>query len=192
MAEQQRIVKWTVGAPDSRRRMTSNPIKLYNTTYEASYGRFIFPRNSGTQSLLNFKPALYRPSFSHTGKPSLRHLLLDSFTSQTKRDYRPRDGGLCQMRTFPKIDMSFVPHHPVTTASQSHLTVGQRGECGFTEGADLHLMTFQENKSNMVGLRPTGKSVMKTDFLPPSQLRGVEKFHGISNRVFQESGFTHD
>ncbi|XP_071353533.1 stabilizer of axonemal microtubules 4 isoform X2 [Trachinotus anak] len=228
MAEPRRTVSATVGATGSRGRLTSDTLKVYNTSYGASYGerahgRVNFPSHlrhpSETGFTANQRPAIYyRPSLDHTDNPQFGVLLSDSFMSQTKRHYqphvrsdgsgslpnllnKPRDSGFCYLRSHPKTvaggekteyQRLFVPHRLIPAVSQNHLTVGPKGETGFTEGTDLQLNTFQEKNSSRVQAEPrqTHSSVMKNDFLPPPFLQGTEAIPGLCSHSCRETGFT--
>ncbi|XP_039988194.1 protein phosphatase 1 regulatory subunit 32 [Xiphias gladius] len=131
MAEPKRIVTQTVGETGSRGRVTMDTLKVYSTSYRASYGervhdpvRVTFTSYLGHPSETGFtanqRPAIYyRPSLDYTDNPQFGLLLSDSFTSQTKRHYqphirsecsgslpklinKPRDSGFYQLRSHPK------------------------------------------------------------------------------------------
>nr|XP_046251299.1 uncharacterized protein ppp1r32 isoform X4 [Scatophagus argus] len=186
MAEQRRTVMSTVGATGSRGRLASNTGKLYNTSC------------GGTGFTANQRPAIYyKPSLDHTDNPHFGLLLSDSFVSQTQRDYqphirsdcsgslpnivsKPRASGFHQLRSHQttvteegktEYRNAFVPHHLTPAVSHNHVTVGPKGESGFTEGAELQLNTFQERKQCPVEPHQTHSSVMKSDFTPPSILQ---------------------
>nr|XP_046251297.1 protein phosphatase 1 regulatory subunit 32 isoform X2 [Scatophagus argus] len=205
MAEQRRTVMSTVGATGSRGRLASNTGKLYNTSC------------GGTGFTANQRPAIYyKPSLDHTDNPHFGLLLSDSFVSQTQRDYqphirsdcsgslpnivsKPRASGFHQLRSHQttvteegktEYRNAFVPHHLTPAVSHNHVTVGPKGESGFTEGAELQLNTFQERKQCPVEPHQTHSSVMKSDFTPPSILQGTEDRPGVCSRSSRETGFT--
>nr|XP_020475045.1 protein phosphatase 1 regulatory subunit 32 [Monopterus albus] len=135
--------------------------------------------------------------------------------SQTKRHYqphiwsdcsgslpnlinKPRDSGFYQLKSHQKTatvekkteyQRLFVPHPLSPTGSQNHVTIGPKGETGFTEGTQLQFNTFEEKNSCKVEPRQTHSSVMKDDFLPPSFLQGMEAIQGLSSLSCQETGF---
>ncbi|XP_044050461.1 protein phosphatase 1 regulatory subunit 32 [Siniperca chuatsi] len=115
----------TVGAPGSRGRLSGNTVKLYNTSYRASYdaGRVFtscIGHPSGTGFTANQRPAIYyRPGLDHIDNPQFGLLLSDSLISQTKRHFqphirsdcsgslpnlvnKPRESGFHQLRSHPK------------------------------------------------------------------------------------------
>ncbi|XP_067447218.1 stabilizer of axonemal microtubules 4 [Thunnus thynnus] len=174
-------------------------------------------RPSGTGFTANHRPAVYyRPSLDHIDNPQFGLLLSDSFISQTKRHYqphiqsdssrslpnlvnRPRESGFHQLRNQPKTETVekkteyqrlFVPHRLTSAAAKNHMTVGPKGETGFTEGTDLQLNTFQDKKSCMVEPRQTHNSLMKSDFVPPTFLQGTEATPSLRSHSSRETGYT--
>ncbi|XP_038562396.1 protein phosphatase 1 regulatory subunit 32 [Micropterus salmoides] len=172
---------------------------------------------SGTGFTANQRPAIfYRPSLDHIDNPQFGLLLSDSFMSQTKRHYqphirsdcsgclpnlvnKPKESGFYQLRNHPKTvtekekteyQRLFVPHRLIPTVSQNYVTVGPKGESGFTEGTNLQLNTFQEKKSRMVEPHQTHSSVMKSDFIQPSFLQGTEAGSSLCSHSARETGFT--
>ncbi|XP_070764288.1 stabilizer of axonemal microtubules 4 [Enoplosus armatus] len=204
----------TVGATGSR-------VKLYNTSYRASYDRLNFTsylgHPSGTGFTSNQRPAIYyRPSLDHIDNPQLGLLLSDSFVSQTKRHYQPHirsdcsgslpnvvnkpgESGFHQLRSHQKTVAAeetteyhrlFVPHRLTPPVPLNRVTVGPKGESGFTEGTNLQLNTFQERKGCMVEPHQTHTSVMKSDFMQPSFLQGTEARSSLCSHPARETGFT--
>ncbi|XP_053175815.1 protein phosphatase 1 regulatory subunit 32 [Scomber japonicus] len=203
----------TAGATDDRGRLTSNKFNTsYRVTYTAHLGR---PSVTGFTS--NQRPAIfYRPSLDHIDNPRFGLLLSDSFVTQTKRHYQPpirssslrslpnvvnnpRESGFYQLRNHPQTETAekkteyqrlFVPYHLTSTAPQNYVTVGPKGESGFTEGTDLQLNTFQEKKGCTVEPRQTLNSMTNNDFLPPLFLQGTEATPSLRSRSSRETGFT--
>ncbi|XP_056243653.1 protein phosphatase 1 regulatory subunit 32 isoform X1 [Seriola aureovittata] len=230
MAEPRRTVTATVGATGSWGGLTSDTLKVYKTSYRASYGERA--RDTGRVNLsshlsrvnetgytANQRPAIYyRPSLDQTDNPQFGLLLSDSLMSQTKRHYQPhirsdcsgslpnlinrsRDSGFCYLRSHPRTVAAeekteyqrlFGPHRLTPAVSQNHVTIGPKGETGFTEGTELQLNTFQEKNSSMVQVEPpqTHSSVMKNDFLRPSFLQGTEAIPGLRSHSCRETGYT--
>ncbi|XP_056273564.1 protein phosphatase 1 regulatory subunit 32 [Pseudoliparis swirei] len=173
---------------------------------------------SATGYTSNLRPAIfYRPSLDLSDNPSFGLLLSDSFMSQTKQHYQPhirsdctgplpnivnksRDSGFHQPKSLPKTatveekteyQRWFVPHRLTPSVSQSHVTVGRRGESGFTEGTDLYFNTFQEKGSCTVEPLQNHSSVMKRDFVPPPFLQDPEtRPSKCSSHLSRETGFT--
>ncbi|XP_069384487.1 stabilizer of axonemal microtubules 4 isoform X2 [Paralichthys olivaceus] len=146
-----------------------------------------------------------------------RLLLSNNFLTQTKLHYKPhiradcsgplpnlinkpRDSGFHQLRTHLQPETGeeekteyqrwFVPHCLTRTVSQKPVTIGPKGETGFTEGTNLQLITFQEKNSSRAEPQQTRGSVMKHDFLLPSFLQGAEPIPGLCSRSCRETGFT--
>ncbi|KAM7396813.1 hypothetical protein PAMP_019824 [Pampus punctatissimus] len=174
-------------------------------------------RLSATGFTANQRPAVYyQHSLDRTDNPQFGLQLSDNFMSQTKRHYqphirsdssrslpnilnKPRESGFHQLRNHPKTETVeqkteyqrlFVPHRLTPTAPQNRMTVGPKGETGFTEGTNLQLNTFQEKKSCTVDPRQTHNSVMKSDFMPPSFLQGTEATPSLCSHSSRETGFT--
>ncbi|KAI3371256.1 hypothetical protein L3Q82_023873, partial [Scortum barcoo] len=173
------------------------------------------PSETGFTS--NQRPAIYyRTSLDNIDNPEFGLLLSDSFMSQTKQHYQPHirsdcsgslpslinkpsESGFYQLRHHPKTETVeekseyqslFVPHRLIPTVSQIHVTVGPKGESGFTEGTNLQPNTFQEKKSCIVEPHQTHSSVMKSDFVQPSFLQGTEARPGLCQHSSRETGFT--
>ncbi|XP_040894680.1 protein phosphatase 1 regulatory subunit 32 [Toxotes jaculatrix] len=120
-----------VGATGSRGRLSSDTLKVYNTSYRVSHGQRVHDSGklnftsylghpSETGFTANQRPAIYyRPSLDHIDNPQFGLLLCDSYMSQTKRHYQPhvwpgcsgslpnltnksRDSGFYQLRSHPK------------------------------------------------------------------------------------------
>uniref|UniRef100_A0A8C3A8T4 Stabilizer of axonemal microtubules 4 n=1 Tax=Cyclopterus lumpus TaxID=8103 RepID=A0A8C3A8T4_CYCLU len=199
----------TVGATGSRGRLTGR----MNFTSHLGH-----PSATGYTS--NLRPAIfYRPSLDLIDNPPFGLLLSDGFMSQTKQHYQPhirsgctgplpnlvnksRDSGFHQLKSLPKTatmeektqyQRCFVPHRLTPSVSQNHVTVGPRGESGFTEGTDLHFNTFLEKGSCTVEPLQTHSSVMKSDFVTPPFLQGPEaRSSKCSSHLSRETGFTRD
>ncbi|XP_029378324.1 protein phosphatase 1 regulatory subunit 32 [Echeneis naucrates] len=165
----------------------------------------------------NQRPTIYyRPSLDHTDNPQFGHLLSDSFMSETKQHYRPhvhsdcsgslpnlvnraRDSGFCYLTCHPRTvggeekteyQRLFVPHCLTPAVYNNHVTMGPKGETGFTEGTELQLYTFQEKHRRAVEPQQTHGSVMKNDFLAPTFLQGTEVIPGLRSHSSRETGFT--
>ncbi|XP_070687643.1 stabilizer of axonemal microtubules 4 [Pempheris klunzingeri] len=207
----------TVGATGGRGRLAGDTVKLYNTSYRGLNFTSCPGHPSGTGFTSNQRPAVYyRPSLDRIDNPQLGLLLSDSFTSQTKKHYQPhirpdfwgslpnvtnkrRESGFYQLRIHPKTlsvedkteyQSLFVPHRLTPPVSQHCVTVGPKGESGFTEGSDRQFNTFLDKKGCPVEPRQTHSSVMKTDFVPQSFLQGTEAKPGLCRQSSRESGFT--
>ncbi|KAM4573874.1 uncharacterized protein saxo4 [Odontesthes bonariensis] len=155
-------------------------------------------RPSVTGFTSNQRPAIYyKPSLDLIDNPQFGSLLSDSFLSQTKRHYQPHlsfnylgslpnltnkptDSGFHQLRSHLKTlaveekteyQQLFVPHRLTASVPENHVRMGPKGKTGFTEGTELQLNTFQEKNSHTVVPRQTQRSVMKSDFVPPSPLQ---------------------
>lgn len=207
----------TVGATGRKGRLTSN--KLHNAAYgRMSFTSFLgHPGDTGYTS--SQRPAIYyTPCLDHIDNPRFGLSLSDSYMSQTKLHYqphirsdclgplpgiinKPRDSGFHQMRTQPKAaateekteyQTSFL-NLPVTpTVSQHHVTMGPKGETGFTEGREHQFFTFQEKNSCTDKPHQAHSSVMKSDFKPPSRMQDTKAIPGIFGHPCQESGFIRD
>ncbi|XP_016888374.1 protein phosphatase 1 regulatory subunit 32 isoform X2 [Cynoglossus semilaevis] len=174
---------------------------------------------SATGYTANQRPAVYyTPHLDHTDNPQLGLLLSDSFTSQTKRHYQShvssdrsnplpnlfnnrRDGGFHQLKTHQRTVSSsdeteyqqfFVPHHLTSKASVKHVSIGPKVPTGFTEGADLHFITFQDKKSSLTCREPQRSSVMKSDFVRSPFVQATEATPGLRHRSCRETGFSRD
>ncbi|XP_075327290.1 stabilizer of axonemal microtubules 4 [Odontesthes bonariensis] len=218
MAEQGRIVMPTVGAAGRKGRLSSsNKLKLSNNSYTVMRFTSYVGRPSVTGFTSNQRPAIYyKPSLDLIDNPQFGSLLSDSFLSQTKRHYQPHlsfnylgslpnltnkptDSGFHQLRSHLKTlaveekteyQQLFVPHRLTASVPENHVRMGPKGKTGFTEGTELQLNTFQEKNSHTVVPRQTQRSVMKSDFVPPSPLQGTEAIVGLCTHSCRETGFT--
>ncbi|XP_035012444.1 uncharacterized protein ppp1r32 [Hippoglossus stenolepis] len=157
---------------------------------------------SETGFTANQRPVVvYRPILDHTENVVFGHRLLlsNNFLTLTKLHYQPhirtdcsgplpnlinepRDSGFHQLRS----------HLQPETVSQKPVTIGPKGETGFTEGTNLQFITFQEKNNSRVEPQQTHSSVMKHDFLLPSLLQLDEPTGSLlnsSNQVFPNTPF---
>ncbi|XP_033909994.2 protein phosphatase 1 regulatory subunit 32 isoform X1 [Acipenser ruthenus] len=105
--------------------------------------------------------------------------------------------GQCPVFLQTEYRGRFPPPVPQPAVSRQHKTVSWKEDTGFTEGSNLEPITYHPPSNYREELsgytdRPTGSSIMKTDFLPSALQQGGEALPRLADRQERMTGYTRE